>query len=306
MFFKHDTLHKKYEQLKKYLPMEKVISWKIKSSSIYIDRPLIMGILNITPDSFYDGGKYFNYDKAIERGKEIEKEGADIIDIGGESTRPGSAPVSEKEEIKRVIPVIENLSKEIKIPISCDTYKSKVAEKALQVGAEIINDISGLRFDKNLIEVIKEHKPGLIIMHTKGKPKNMQKKPYYKDTINEIYNFFKKRLEYAIKKGISEKSIVIDPGIGFGKRLIDNLLIIKNLSKFKKIGRPILIGTSRKSFIGKLLNLPEEERLEGTIASIVISYINGAKIFRVHDVKEAKRALDFTYYIFKIAGEEGK
>ena len=227
----------------------------------------------------------------------MERCGADIIDVGGESSRPGSQPVSEKEEIERVLPVIKGLLNEVKIPISIDTYKSKVAEKALEEGASIVNDISALRFDKKMVDVVREYRAGVVLMHMKGKPSDMQKNPYYEDTVGEIYDFLKRRIEFCEENGIERENIVIDPGIGFGKRLIDNLLILKNLSQFLSLGRPILIGTSRKSFIGFLLNLPTEERLEGTIASVIISYLKGASIFRVHDVKEIKRALEVTFAV---------
>lgn len=273
------------------------MNWKIKSIDLKIDKPLIMGILNVTPDSFYDGGKYFDIEKAVKRGIEIEKEGADIIDIGGISTRPGSIPVDEEEEIKRVIPVIKILSKELKIPISCDTFRSKVAEKALENGAEIINDISAFSIDKNLFDVIKYSDCGYVLMHMKGTPETMQINPYYDDVCNEIYEFFKEKIKILQENGVDLERIVIDPGIGFGKRVCDNIEILKKLDTFKKFNRPILIGTSRKSFIGKLLNLEVEERLEPTIASCIYSYLKGASIFRVHDVKEVKKALDLIYMI---------
>jgi len=274
-----------------------VSRWRIKGNELKMKKPLIMGILNVTPDSFYDGGRYFGIEKAIERGKEMERCGADIIDVGGESSRPGSQPVSEKEEIERVLPVIKGLSNEVKIPISIDTYKSKVAEKALEEGASIVNDISALRFDERMVDVVREYKAGVVLMHMKGKPSDMQKNPYYEDTVGEIYSFLEERIKFCEENGIEKEQIVIDPGIGFGKRLIDNLLILKNISHFLSLGRPILIGTSRKSFIGFLLNLPVEERLEGTIASVIISYLKGVSIFRVHDVKEMKRALSVAFAI---------
>lgn len=275
------------------------MNWKISGINLKIEKPIIMGILNVTPDSFYNGGKYFDFDKAIERGKEIEKQGADIIDIGGQSTRPGAKPIDEKEEIERVIPIIKELSKEVKIPISCDTYRSKVAEKAISSGAKIINDISAFNIDKNLIDFLKRSDCGYVLMHMKGTPETMQLNPYYEDVIGEISEFFKEKLEILYKNGIDPERIVIDPGIGFGKRVCDNLKILKNLDKFKKFNRPILIGTSRKSFIGKILNLEAEERLEGTISTNVYAFLKGANIFRVHDVKETKRALDIIYEIEK-------
>lgn len=275
------------------------MNWKISGINLKIEKPIIMGILNVTPDSFYNGGKYFDFDKAIERGKEIEKQGADIIDIGGQSTRPGAKPIDEKEEIERVIPIIKELSKKVKIPISCDTYRSKVAEKAISSGAKIINDISAFNIDKNLIDFLKRSDCGYVLMHMKGTPETMQLNPYYEDVIGEISEFFKEKLEILYKNGIDPERIVIDPGIGFGKRVCDNLKILKNLDKFKKFNRPILIGTSRKSFIGKILNLEVEERLEGTISTNVYAFLKGANIFRVHDVKETKRALDIIYEIEK-------
>ncbi|MFN4227124.1 MAG: dihydropteroate synthase [Candidatus Ratteibacteria bacterium] len=273
------------------------MNWKIDNIVLEIKKPLIMGILNVTPDSFYDGGRFFDFDKAIERGIEIEKQGADIIDIGGQSTRPGSKIISEKEEIERVIPVIKTLSKELKIKISCDTFRSKVAEKAIENGASIINDISAFSLDKNLFNVIKDSDCGYILMHMKGTPENMQINPYYEDVIGEISIFFKEKLKILEKNKVDLERVVIDPGIGFGKRVCDNVEILKNLDKFKKFNRPILIGTSRKSFIGKLLNLEVEQRLEPTIATNVYAYLKGANIFRVHDVKEIKRAIEIIYLI---------
>jgi len=270
--------------------------WKVDDSYIILKKPLIVGILNVTPDSFFDGGKFVNFESAIEKGKEIIKEGADIVDIGGESTRPGSKQVDEKEELQRVIPVIKELSKE-NIIISVDTYKSKVAEEAIKNGAKIINDISALRMDKNLINVLKNSECGYVLMHMKGTPQNMQENPYYEDTVGEIKDFLKEHLVYIEKNKINIERVVIDPGIGFGKRVIDNLLILKNLAKFKELGRPIFIGTSRKRFIGNILNLNVEERLEGSIATVIYAYLKGAKIFRVHDVKETKRALDIIWTI---------
>ncbi|MCM8818279.1 MAG: dihydropteroate synthase [Candidatus Omnitrophica bacterium] len=277
------------------------MKWKIKNRIFKIDRPFIMGILNVTPDSFFDGGKYFDIDKAVERGIEIEKEGADIIDIGGVSTRPGSSPINEDEEISRVIPIIKILSKKLKIPISCDTFRSKVAEKALENGAEIINDISSFSIDERLLDVIKSSDCGYILMHMKGIPETMQINPYYENVIEEISKFFENKIEIMRENKIDIERVVIDPGIGFGKRVVDNLEILKNLNKFKKFERPILIGTSRKSFIGKILNLEVEERLEPTIATNVYAFLKGANIFRVHDVKEVKRGIDI---IFKIEKNE--
>lgn len=244
-----------------------------------------MGIINVTPDSFFDGGKYFNFQKAVDHAFRLIDEGADILDIGGESTRPGAEPVSIDEELRRVIPVIEAISKRISIPISIDTYKARVAEEAIKAGATIINDISGLRFDPQMSTIASKYKVPVIVMHIKGTPKDMQKNPYYEALIPEIIEYLRDSVVIAKQAGVDENMIIIDPGIGFGKLPEHNLTIIKNLREFSNLGKPLLIGVSRKSFIGKVLNesLPEK-RLEGTASAVAISVINGANIVRVHDV----------------------
>jgi len=253
------------------------------------DKTLIMGVLNVTPDSFSDGGLYIKKELAIKRAKQMIEEGADIIDVGGESSRPGADPVSEKEELKRVIPIIKAL-KDINAPISIDTYKPEVAKQAIANGASIINDITGLENDK-MAKLAGDTNTPVIIMHMKGTPKTMQDDTNYQDIINEIKEFFKERIEKA--KHYNINTIILDPGIGFGKTVEQNLTIIKHLNEFTELG-PILLGTSRKSFIGKISNLPENKRLEGTIASCVIGANNGAKILRVHDIKEIKQAIQIT------------
>lgn len=252
-------------------------------------RTYLMGILNITPDSFYDGGKFSNLDEAVKRGTKMAEEGADIIDIGGESTRPRSEPIGLEEELSRVIPVIERLSKEIEVPLSIDTYKSFVAKKALDSGASMINDISALRFDAEMKKIAAEYEVPLVLMHIKGTPKNMQDDPYYDDVMKEISSYLKESIQIAKDAGIEEDKIIIDPGIGFGKRLEDNLDILKNLSILKTLEKPILVGPSRKSFIGKVLDLPPEERLEGSLGALAVTIFNGANLVRVHDVKESLR-----------------
>jgi dihydropteroate synthase len=247
-------------------------------------RALIMGILNVTPDSFSDGGKYLSRDLAVERALAIEAEGADIIDIGGESSRPGSDPVSEEQEIDRVLPVIESLKGRIKIPVSIDTYKSRVAAAALAAGAEIVNDISGLRFDKRMAEVVAREGAALCLMHLRGTPKTMQKLAPSQDIWNEIEHDLEESISSAEASGISRKRLLIDPGVGFGKTMDDNLIIIGRLGRLKKFDLPILIGTSRKSFIGKLLGRDESDRLMGTAATVTASIMLGAHIIRVHDV----------------------
>lgn len=255
------------------------------------ERTLLMGVLNITPDSFSDGGLFFDRDKAIAHGLKMAEEGADIIDVGGESTRPGSRPLGLEEELRRVLPVVEGLTKEVKIPVSIDTYKSEVARRAIDAGAEIINDISGLHFDPELASVAAGANVPIVLMHIRGTPETMQKEVHYDSLFSEIIKSLRESIRRAESAGVDPEQIVIDPGIGFGKTLQNNLLLIKHLSEFRIFGKPLLIGTSRKSFIGKILETHPDERLEGTLSSIAISVLNGAHIIRAHDVLQAKRAI---------------
>ena len=248
-----------------------------------------MGILNVTPDSFSDGGHFLDTKIAVHHALRMADQGADIIDIGGESTRPGSDPVSINNELARVIPVIEGIRDESTIPISIDTYKSLVARKALEAGANIINDISGLNFDPEMVNIVRDHKVPIIIMHIKGTPKNMQVDPQYDDLIQEVINYFQKQIDFCRDNGVPKSKIILDPGIGFGKRLNDNFILIRELKRFTELGYPVLIGPSRKSFIGLTLDLPVEQRFEGTAAAITAGIMNGARIIRVHDVLEMKR-----------------
>jgi len=252
---------------------------------------LLMGVLNVTPDSFSDGGLFLDREKAIAQGLKMVEEGADLIDIGGESTKPGSKPLGLEEELRRVIPVIEALAKEVDVPISIDTYKSAVAKKAVEAGAQMINDISGLHFDPDLAHVASKEDVPLILMHIRGTPETMQKDVHYESLFSEILQYLRESIQRAESAGLDPGQIVIDPGIGFGKTLEDNLLIIKNLQELRILGKPILLGTSRKSFIGKILNTDVTERLEGTLSSIAIGVLNGAHIIRCHDVLEAKKAI---------------
>jgi dihydropteroate synthase len=250
-----------------------------------------MGILNITPDSFSDGGLYLDSNKAIDHGLRLIAEGADILDVGGESTRPGSDPTPGEVELKRILPVISGLKKHTDALISVDTMKSEVAQAAIEEGADIINDISALRNDPGMLKLAVEKDAPVILMHMKGTPKTMQVEPHYDDVLAEIHAFFEKRITWAIGNGLNREKIIIDPGIGFGKRLQDNLTLIRNLNSFRTLDQPILIGVSRKAFIGKTLDLPSNERVEGSIASAVISVLQGVHILRVHDVAASKRAV---------------
>ncbi len=261
-------------------------------------KTLVMGILNVTPDSFYDGGKYYDINDALNRARKLIDDGADIIDIGGESTRPNSSCVSADEEVRRVIPLIKELSKETQIPISIDTYKAEVADKAIKAGAQIINDISGLQADVEMARVATAHNTPLIIMHIKGRPHDFPKDPLYAELIPEIISFLESRIEYSIKSGIASNKIIIDPGIGFGKGVKHNIEILRQLNKLKCMNLPIMIGTSRKSFIGKVLRISDDvnnkedhSRLIGTLVTLVIAVSNGANIVRVHDVKEAVQVI---------------
>jgi dihydropteroate synthase len=248
-------------------------------------RTHIMGILNMTPDSFSDGGQFASVDHALAHAHEMVAAGADIIDIGGESTRPGANPVSEDEELRRVIPIIKRLSAELPVPVSVDTYKSSVAEKALEAGASMVNDISGLRFSPDMAKVVADSGAAIVIMHIKGTPRDMQQNPEYSDVVEEITNFLEQRIHVALKAGVNPEKIIVDPGIGFGKKLMHNLELLKRLDEFKGLGRPIMLGTSRKKFIGTVLDIPlPEQRVIGTAATVAFGIERGAAIVRVHDV----------------------
>ena len=278
--------------------------WKISRRSLrYGERTLVMGVLNVTPDSFSDGGQFFSLAGALAHAEQMIDEGADIIDVGGESTRPGSNFVSEEEELCRVIPVIERLAN-LSAPISIDTTKPEVARIALQAGAEIVNDISGLRFDQALAEVAAEFSAGLILMHSRGTPKDMQQLPAMSHAISEVIAGLQESALLAERCGVARESIAIDPGIGFGKSVEQNLELIAGLDRLAHEipETPILIGTSRKSFLGKLLNgAPSDERLNATIATLVAAVFHGAHIVRVHDVKSAVEALKIADAIRRIA-----
>jgi dihydropteroate synthase len=258
------------------------------------DKPLIMGVLNVTPDSFYDGGSFFSSNQAIDHALRMIEEGADIIDVGGESTRPGSLPTPLDEELKRVVPVIEGIRRLSTVPLSVDTYKAAVAAAAIAAGVDWVNDISALSFDDHMADVVAASGVPVVMQHIRGTPRDMQMNPSYEDVTGEIREFFVQRIAFAKGRGIDEDNIVIDPGIGFGKRLQDNLAIIRELGRLKELGRPLLIGTSMKSFIGRIMGTDSvAERSEGTLASVAISLWNGADMVRVHDVARTKKVVMF-------------
>lgn len=250
-----------------------------------------MGILNVTPDSFSGDGIYENIDASVKKGVALVEDGADILDVGGESTRPGAEPVTAEEEIKRVVPVIRELRKLVNVPISIDTYKADVAEEAIKNGASIVNDITGFDGDKRMADVAADFGVKVVLMHIKGNPQTMQIAPYYENLIEEIIQKLKGLVSRAEDKGIKKENIIIDPGFGFGKTFEDNLKILNNLHRFKELHKPILAGVSRKSFIGRILNAEAKDRLYGTSACVSIAINNGADIVRVHDVKEIKQVV---------------
>lgn len=265
-----------------------------KGWELELDRPALMGILNVTPDSFSDGGLFLNQEAAVARVEEMIAEGADMIDIGGESTRPGSKPIPAEEELRHILPVIEALASKVHMPLSIDTTKPEVAEECLKHGVRILNDISGLR-NERMIGVAAQHDATVIIMHMQGTPETMQINPQYADVVAEIKQYLAAQAEKAKRAGI--KNIIIDPGIGFGKTVEHNLTIIKHLAEFKELGYPLLVGTSRKGFIGKILNRETKDRLAGTLATVAACILNGADIIRAHDIKECGDAVKITYAI---------
>lgn len=270
--------------------------YKFKNTELDFSIPKIMGIVNVTPDSFSDGGKYFSLDSAVDHAIKLIDDGADIIDIGGESTRPGSDPVSVDEEINRTIPVIKKIIKlREDVIISIDTTKSEVAKQALDYGAQIINDISGLTFDDNMINTVREFDAALVIMHIKGNPKTMQDNPHYNDVVKEVYDFLLVQSIKAKQNGVEK--IIVDPGIGFGKNVADNFTLVKNLDYFQSLGYPVMIGLSKKSFIGKTLNLESEEREIGTVVLETISILKSARIIRTHNVKYCSQIVKLASHI---------
>jgi len=260
-----------------------------KDYTLDLSKPLVMGILNVTPDSFSDGGQFLNVDAAIAHAEQMVRDGAHIIDVGGESTRPGAEHVSVNEELRRVVPVVTELVKRLRVPISIDTMKPEVADACLSLGAHILNDVTGLRNDF-MVEVAVRYNVPVIIMHMLGEPRTMQSNPEYKDVVKDVKMYLKKQADHAQAAGINQ--IIIDPGVGFGKTVEHNVQLIKSIQSFKSLGYPVLMGVSRKTFVGKLTHVDDaSDRLSGTIAAVTVCVLNGANILRVHDVKECVRAI---------------
>jgi len=277
---------------------------KIHAANCELDYscPLVMGVLNVTPDSFSDGGEFLSVDSAVSHAQKMIAVGADMLDIGGESSRPGAGKVSDEEEAARVIPVIERIRAESDIPLSVDTTKSSVAEKALACGADFVNDISAGLFDEAMIPLVAEKNAGYILMHMRGTPQTMQKNPEYDDVVNEVAEFLVDRIEFCIEAGIKRERLLIDPGIGFGKTVEHNLALLTNIDELTSIGVPVVIGTSRKSFIEKIAGeAPPHNRLGGSLASAVYAVEHGASVVRVHDVAETKQALEVLHSILAAA-----
>lgn len=266
--------------------------WRIRGRTIHLGRPVVVGILNVTPDSFSDGGVYLDPSLAAERAHALAADGADLIDIGGESTRPGARAVSADEEWSRVGPVLERLQGSIPVPLAVDTTKADVARRALDLGVAVLNDVSGLAADRRLAILAAETGAGLVLMHMRGEPSTMQENVEYRDLLGEIRDGLSSSLRLAIEAGCAPAQLVVDPGIGFGKSAQGNLRLLAELGGLLALGRPVLVGPSRKSFIGKVLDLPVQDRVEGTVAACVMALERGARLFRVHDVREVRRALD--------------
>ena len=277
------------------MPPRKIFHLKLRSGTLTLGkRTLVMGVLNVTPDSFSDGGKFFDAQRAVQHALAMQNDGAEIVDVGAESTRPGSEGISVAEELGRLLPVLERLRGKLKIPISVDTQKASVAEMALGAGAEIINDISGLRTDPELARVAAQHEAALILMHMRGTPRTMQKGPFARDVTRDVVSGLEQSIATAKKYGVARSQIVIDPGIGFGKNYAQNYELLAKLPELAKLGYPLMIGTSRKGFLGATLAkngkpAPVEERIWATAATVAASILNGAHVVRVHDVAEMKQ-----------------
>jgi dihydropteroate synthase len=278
--------------------------WRVRGGTFDLGRPLILGVINVTPDSFSDGGAHLDAQIAVRRAEELCEEGADVVDIGAESTRPGAPPVPVDEEWRRLEPVLQRLQGSLPVPISVDTTKRDVAARALELGVAVINDVSGLRAEPEIGGLVADAGAGLIVMHMRGDPRTMQRDVEYEDLIGEIRASLAESLSVAELAGCDPSQIVVDPGIGFGKSPEGSLRLLARLGELNPLGRPILVGPSRKSFIGKVLKLSIEERLEATLAACVVAFERGARLFRVHDVRAARRALDMAASIQQAGVDE--
>ena len=267
--------------------------WRLRDQVLSIEqRCLVMGIVNVTPDSFSDGGRFLQTEAAVDHALQLVAQGADILDLGGESTRPGSLPVPLDEELNRVLPVVEALVKRTRVPLSIDTSKAAVADKCLTAGAQIINDVTGLAGDPEMVEVVHRHQAGVVVMHMQGTPATMQNNPAYADAVTDIFTFLQLRVESLVSKGIAFEAIAIDPGIGFGKTFEHNVQLLARLGEFQKIGRPVCLGVSRKGFLGQITGKPRSERLAGNLTAACYALAHGAvQILRVHDVAETRDAV---------------
>jgi len=270
------------------------------------DRPLVMGVVNVTPDSFFDGGKYATTDAVVRHALQLTEEGADLLDIGGESTRPGSDSIEAGEELRRLLPVVTAVAKAVTIPISVDTKKSTVARAALEAGAVIINDVTALQADAAMADLVAATGAGVVLMHMRGMPKTMQEAPSYDDVVGEVTEFFRERVKFCRERGIGQDQIVLDPGIGFGKLLVHNLTLLGQLESFAQFGRPILVGVSMKAFIGQVLGRPLEERSWGTAAAIALAVSKGAGILRVHNVRGMKEVVAMAAAITRYANASAR
>lgn len=266
----------------------------MRGRRLVLDPPLVMGVLNVTPDSFSDGGRYLDPDAAVRHALEMADEGADIIDIGAESSRPGAQPVSESEELRRLIPVVREVCRRVAVPVSVDTTKAGVARAALDAGAAIVNDISACQADPAMLPVVADAGAGLVLMHMQGTPQTMQRAPHYRSVVDEVREFLRERLQIAVRAGVAAEQILLDPGIGFGKNLEHNLALLARLDALHSLGRPILVGVSRKSFIGEVLGRGLDDRLMGTAAAVAAAVSRGARVVRVHDVKAMRDVVRMT------------
>jgi dihydropteroate synthase len=267
---------------------------QLRGHRVVLASPLVMGVLNVTPDSFFDGGRYLDPQAAVERAVEMAREGADLIDIGAESSRPGAQPVSTAEELRRLIPVVREVCRRVAVPVSVDTTKAEVARAALEEGVAMVNDISAGRADPAMLSVVAKAGAGLVLMHMQGTPPTMQQAPQYRSVVDEVREFLAERLKAAVEAGVAKEQILLDPGIGFGKNLEHNLTLLARLDALRSVGRPILVGVSRKSFIGEVLGRPVEERLMGTAAAVAAAVARGARVLRVHDVMAMRDVVRMT------------